>query len=218
MNRCCVRTSSGSRLRRVHAGVSGGAAPVPGPARRVLAWRMGDPIESVMQAASDFKVDGVLEPGSELAALERDRTVQQWLHNRAARSGRSRTMSCSKRRKCGLSGDPFQRHSAYSRPLVGKMAGRCPSSAGAFPRFRRPARHPLRLAGMAFSDGSRISEPADVDPAGEQAAHARLQWSPGGAGSSVCDRQKSSGERRYLQVVPICVSGRSPHARWCMRC
>ena len=80
-----------------------------------LAWRMGDPIESVMQAASDFKVDAVYwNRDYEPAALERDRTVQQRLaqQGRTVRTFKDHVVFEAEEVR-GLSGDPFQRYSAY---------------------------------------------------------------------------------------------------------
>ncbi|MBK9998111.1 MAG: deoxyribodipyrimidine photo-lyase, partial [Nitrospira sp.] len=80
-----------------------------------LAWRMGDPVESVIQAASDFKVDAVYwNRDYEPAALERDRTVQQRLaqQGRTVRTFKDHVVFEAEEVR-GLSGDPFQRYSAY---------------------------------------------------------------------------------------------------------
>ena len=80
-----------------------------------LAWRSGDPVDSVMQAAAELKVDAVYwNRDYEPAALERDRRVQQRLaqQGRTVRTFKDHVVFETEEVR-GLTGDPFQRYSAY---------------------------------------------------------------------------------------------------------
>lgn len=147
-----------------------------------LAWRMGDPIESVMQAASDFKVDAVYwNRDYEPAALERDRTVQQRLaqQGRTVRTFKDHVVFEAEEVR-GLSGDPFQRYSAYRDRWWAKWRAAAPPLLGipSFPPAGKASASDSR-EWPSVTDLGYESVPMWIQP-GEQAAHARLQWFLGG--------------------------------------
>ena len=81
----------------------------------LLAWRIGEPIETVIQMATDVEVDAVYwNRDYEPASLERDRTVQQRLtqQGRTVRTFKDHVVFEAEEVR-GLTGDPFQRYSAY---------------------------------------------------------------------------------------------------------
>ncbi|MGZ9190613.1 MAG: deoxyribodipyrimidine photo-lyase, partial [Nitrospira sp.] len=80
-----------------------------------LAWRIGEPIDAVMQTVKDLAIDAVYwNRDYEPAALERDRTIQ---HRLAQRGHTVRTFKdhvvFEAEEVRGLTGEPFQRYSAY---------------------------------------------------------------------------------------------------------
>ena len=147
-----------------------------------LAWRMGDPIESVMQAASDFKVDAVYwNRDYEPAALERDCTVQQRLaqHGWTVRTFKDHVVFEAEEVR-GQSGDPFQRYSAYRDRWWAKWRAAAPPLLGipSFPPAGKASASDSR-EWPSVADLGYESVPMWIEP-GEQAVHARLQWFLGG--------------------------------------
>ena len=142
-----------------------------------LLWRTGEPVETVLRTAQDLAVDAVYwnrdyEPG----AIDRDRIAQQQL----ARQGR--TVKTFKDHVVfeaeevrSLTGDPFQRYSAYRDRWWAKWRAAAP------PVLPVPT---LPCAGNTVSSMPPWPKPEDlgytsvpmwIEP-GEQAARARLQW------------------------------------------
>ena len=144
-----------------------------------LAWRIGEPIDTVLQTAKDLAVDAVYwNRDYEPAALHRDRTIQQ----RLARKGRTvRTFKdhvvFEAEEVRGLTGEPFQRYSAYRDRWWVKWKAAAP------PVLPLPTFKPANPEGPvpdsppwpSAADLGYQSVPMWIEP-GEQAARARLQW------------------------------------------
>ena len=144
-----------------------------------LLWRMGEPTESVMRVATDLAVDAVYwNRDYEPAALERDRTIQQRLaqQGRTVRTFKDHVVFEAEEVR-GLTGDPFQRYSAYRDRWWIKWRTVSPTLLPA-PKFdltQKAVPAPHSPAWPSATDLGYDPVPMWIDP-GEQAAHARLQW------------------------------------------
>lgn len=143
-----------------------------------LLWRMGEPVETVVRTAQDLAVDAVYwNRDYEPAAIDRDRQAQQQL----ARLGR--TVKTFKDHVVfeaeevrGLTGDPFQRYSAYRDRWWTKWRAAAPPVL-AVPVIPS-AKNPVASSQTAWPTADALgyaSVPMWIEP-GEQAARARLQW------------------------------------------
>jgi deoxyribodipyrimidine photo-lyase len=145
----------------------------------ILAWRMGEPIDTVMRAAAELSVDAVYwNRDYEPAAMTRDRTVQQGLaqQGRTVRTFKDHVVFEAEEVR-GLTGDPFQRYSAYRDRWWTKWRAATP------PLLDVPT---LQAAKSVASSSDVLPWPSAADlgyepvpmwiEPGEQAAHARLQW------------------------------------------
>ena len=104
----------------------------------MLAWRIGEPIETVIQMATDVEVDTVYwNRDYEPASLERDRTVQQRLthQGRTVRTFKDHVVFEAEEVR-GLTGVPFQRYSAYRDRWWAKWRA-APRHSSPFPHLRR---------------------------------------------------------------------------------
>ncbi|MEP7150997.1 MAG: deoxyribodipyrimidine photo-lyase [Nitrospira sp.] len=144
-----------------------------------LAWRIGEPIDTVMQTVKDLAIDAVYwNRDYEPAALERDRTIQ---HRLAQRGHTVRTFKdhvvFEAEEVRGLTGEPFQRYSAYRDRWWTTWRAATP------PLLDVPTFEATKPAGSApdvspwpsAADLGYEKVPMWIEP-GENAARARLQW------------------------------------------
>jgi deoxyribodipyrimidine photo-lyase len=141
-----------------------------------LVWRRGEPIETVLRTAEDLGVDAIYwNRDYEPSAVERDRKVQHGL----ARQGR--TVKTFKDHVVfeaeevrGLTGDPFQRYSAYRDRWWTTWRSAAPPVLPV-PSCPSPATTVDAPALPTATDLGYESVPMWIEP-GEQAARARLKW------------------------------------------
>lgn len=143
-----------------------------------LAWRTGEPIDTVMRTVTDFAVDAVYwNRDYEPVALERDRTIQQSLaqQGRTVRTFKDHVVFEAEEVR-GQTGQPFQRYSAYRDRWWIKWRAATPSVLPV-PAFPSRHRGSVPDAGAWPSATALGYDPVPlwIEP-GEQAAHARLQW------------------------------------------
>lgn len=141
-----------------------------------LAWRIGEPIETVLRTARELAADAVYwNRDYEPAAVERDRTVQQRLaqEGRTVKTFKDHVVFEAEEVR-GLTGDPFQRYSAYRDRWWIKWRAAAPPllPAPSFPSLANAADAP---AWPTAQDLGYQPVPIWIEP-GEQAARARLQW------------------------------------------
>ena len=144
-----------------------------------LAWRIGEPIETVIQMATDLGVDAVYwNREYEPAALARDRTVQQRLaqQGRRVRTFKDHVVFEAEEVR-GLTGEPFQRYSAYRDRWWTKWRAATPPllTVPTFEAVNSAAPAPAVAPWPSAADLGYESVPMWIEP-GEQAARARLQW------------------------------------------
>lgn len=141
-----------------------------------LAWRMGEPIEILLRTAQELAVDAVYwNRDYEPAAVERDRTVQQGLARQGCtvRTFKDHVVFEAEEVR-GLTGDPFQRYSAYRDRWWTRWRA-APPPLLPVPSFPSPAKAADAPIWPTAQDLGYESVPMWIEP-GEQAARARLQW------------------------------------------
>lgn len=143
-----------------------------------MVWRRGDPVEEVLRAVQDLGTDAVYwNRDYEPSALERDLTVQQ----RLARQGCTvRTFKdhivFEAEEVRGLTGEPFQRYSAYRDRWWSTWRAAAPPVLPAPVHRPRGASVPRAQQDWPSArDLGYDQVPLWIEP-GERAAHARLQW------------------------------------------
>lgn len=141
-----------------------------------LVWRMGESIETVLRTAQEYTVDAVYwNRDYEPSAVARDRTVQQRLaqQGRLVRTFKDHVVFEAEEVR-GLTGDPFQRYSAYRDRwwTHWRSAAPAPLPVPSFPS----ASPTVKVAAWPTAEELGYeSVPMWIEP-GEQAARARLQW------------------------------------------
>ena len=144
-----------------------------------LAWRIGEPIETVVRTATELAADAIYwNRDYEPAALERDRTVQQRLaqQGRTVRTFKDHVVFEAEEVR-GLTGEPFQRYSAYRDRWWTKWRTAAPPLL-AMPKFEPTKTTAPGLNSPAWplaTDLGYQPGPLGIEP-GEKAAHGRLQW------------------------------------------
>ncbi|MBA2485684.1 MAG: deoxyribodipyrimidine photo-lyase [Nitrospira sp.] len=144
-----------------------------------LEWRIGEPIEAVMRAATECSADGVYwNRDYEPAGLERDRTVQLRLaqEGRTVRTFKDHVVFEAEEVR-GLTGEPFQRYSAYRDRWWTRWRSAAPALLP-IPVFEVTTSTTAAPDSPAWPTAADLGyEPATmwIEP-GEQAARARLQW------------------------------------------
>ena len=141
-----------------------------------LVWRTGEPIDTVLRTAQEGAVDAVYwNRDYEPSAVARDRTVQQRLaqQGRLVRTFKDHVVFEAEEVR-GLTGDPFQRYSAYRDRWWTQWRSAAPAP---FPVPSFPSASPaVKVAAWPTAqDLGYESVPMWIEP-GEQAARARLQW------------------------------------------
>ena len=141
-----------------------------------LVWRTGEPIDTVLRTAQECAVDAVYwNRDYEPSAVARDRTVQQRLaqQGRLVRTFKDHVVFEAEEVR-GLTGDPFQRYSAYRDRWWTQWRSAAPAP---FPVPSFPSASPaVKVAAWPTAqDLGYESVPMWIEP-GEQAARARLQW------------------------------------------
>ena len=145
-----------------------------------LAWGIGEPIETVIQLATDLSADRVYwNRDYEPAALERDRTVQRRLAQRGhtVRTFKDHVVFEADEVR-GLTGEPFQRYSAYRDRWWTKWRTAPPPllAVPVFERGKSSTPAPALAPWPSAADlGYDESVPMWIEP-GEKAARARLRW------------------------------------------
>lgn len=144
-----------------------------------LQWRVGEPLEQVVQAAREWKADAVYwnrdyEPG----AIERDRLVQRQLGNQgvAVRTFKDHVVFEASEIR-GATGEPLQRYSAYRARWWTKWSATpppmqpIPTSLAKKKAALPPISRPLPTAGeLGYDLVTSWIEP------GERSAKKRLRW------------------------------------------
>lgn len=141
-----------------------------------LVWRTGEPIDTVLRTAQECAVDAVYwNRDYEPSAVARDRTVQQRLaqQGRLVRTFKDHVVFEAEEVR-GLTGDPFQRYSAYRDRWWTQWRSAAPAP---FPVPSFPSASPaVKVAAWPTAqDLGYESVPMWIEP-GEQAARVRLQW------------------------------------------
>ena len=141
-----------------------------------LVWRTGEPIDTVLRTAQECTVDAVYwNRDYEPSAVARDRTVQQRLaqQGRLVRTFKDHVVFEAEEVR-GLTGDPFQRYSAYRDRWWTQWRSAAPAP---FPVPSFPSASPaVKVAAWPTAqDLGYESVPMWIEP-GEQAARVRLQW------------------------------------------
>jgi len=141
-----------------------------------LVWRTGEPIDTVLRTAQEGAVDAVYwNRDYEPSAVARDRTVQQRLaqQGRLVRTFKDHVVFEAEEVR-GLTGDPFQRYSAYRDRWWTQWRSAAPAP---FPVPSFPSASPaVKVAAWPTAqDLGYESVPMWIEP-GEQAARVRLQW------------------------------------------
>ncbi|HQV11419.1 MAG TPA: deoxyribodipyrimidine photo-lyase [Nitrospira sp.] len=141
-----------------------------------LVWRTGEPIDTVLRTAQEGAVDAVYwNRDYEPSAVARDRTVQQRLaqQGRLVRTFKDHVVFEAEEVR-GLTGDPFQRYSAYCDRWWTQWRSAAPAP---FPVPSFPSASPaVKVAAWPTAqDLGYESVPMWIEP-GEQAARVRLQW------------------------------------------
>ncbi|MGZ8393639.1 MAG: cryptochrome/photolyase family protein [Nitrospira sp.] len=144
-----------------------------------LAWRIGEPIDAVMQTVKDLAIDAVYwNRDYEPAALERDRTIQHRLAHRGhtVRTFKDHVVFEAEEVR-GLTGEPFQRYSAYRDRWWTKWRAATPPllDVPTFQATKSVASAPEVLPWPSAADLGYEPVPMWIEP-GEQAARARLRW------------------------------------------
>lgn len=141
-----------------------------------LVWRSGEPIDSLLRAAQEFGVDAVYwNRDYEPLAVTRDRTVMQRLaeQGRLVRTFKDHVVFEAEEVR-GMTGDPFQRYSAYRDRWWTQWRSAAPALLpippipSASPALKVPAWPTAPELGYD-------SVPMWIEP-GERAARARLNW------------------------------------------
>jgi deoxyribodipyrimidine photo-lyase len=144
-----------------------------------LAWRLGEPVETVTRLAMELAVDRVYwNRDYEPTAIERDRSVQRCLEQRGQTVCTFKDHVVFEADEVrGLTGQPFQRYSAYRDRWWAKWRAATPPLM-AVPKFEGlktfpsvPAMAPLPSAATLGYE----TVPMWIEP-GEKAARSRLQW------------------------------------------
>lgn len=139
-------------------------------------WRSGEPIDSLLRAAQEFGVDAVYwNRDYEPSAVTRDRTVMQRLaeQGRLVRTFKDHVVFEAEEVR-GMTGDPFQRYSAYRDRWWTQWRSAAPALlpippiSSASPALKVPAWPTAPELGYD-------SVPMWIEP-GERAARARLNW------------------------------------------
>ncbi len=141
-----------------------------------LVWRMGESIETVLRTAQECTVDAVYwNRDYEPSAVARDRTVQQRLaqQGRLVRTFKDHVVFEAEEVR-GLTGDPFQRYSAYRDRWWTQWRSAAPAPLPV-PSFPSAAPTVKVAAWPTAQELGYESVPMWIEP-GEQAARARLQW------------------------------------------
>ena len=141
-----------------------------------LVWRTGEPIDTVLRTAQECAVDAVYwNRDYEPSAVARDRTVQQRLaqQGRLVRTFKDHVVFEAEEVR-GLTGDPFQRYSAYRDRWWTQWRSAAPAPLPV-PSFPSASPAVKVAAWPTAQDLGYESVPMWIEP-GEQAARARLQW------------------------------------------
>jgi deoxyribodipyrimidine photo-lyase len=144
-----------------------------------LVWRLGEPVETVTRLAMELRVDRVYwNRDYEPAAIQRDRSVQQRLEQQgqSVRSFKDHVVFEADEVR-GLTGQPFQRYSAY-RDRWWATWRAAPPPLIAVPKSEGLRTSPLVAAIASLPSATDLgykSVPMWIEP-GERAARSRLQW------------------------------------------
>ena len=144
-----------------------------------LAWRLGEPVETVTRLAMELGADRVYwNRDYEPAAIQRDRSVQQRLEQQTqtVRTFKDHVVFEADEVR-GLTGQPFQRYSAYRDRWWAKWRAATPPLT-AVPKFEGLRTSPLVPAMAPLPSATDLgykSVPMWIEP-GERAARSRLQW------------------------------------------
>ena len=144
-----------------------------------LAWRIGQPIDTVTQVVHDLAIDAVYwNRDYEPAALERDRTIQVRLtqQGRAVKTFKDHVVFEADEVR-GLTGEPFQRYSAYRDRWWVKWRAATPLllDVPTFEATKPAGSAPDVSLWPSAADLGYEKVPMWIEP-GENAARARLQW------------------------------------------
>ncbi|GAB1724457.1 MAG: deoxyribodipyrimidine photo-lyase [Nitrospira sp. CR1.1] len=141
-----------------------------------LVWRRGESIDTVLRAVHECAVDAVYwNRDYEPSAVARDRTVQQRLvqEGRLVKTFKDHVVFEAEEVR-GLTGDPFQRYSAYRDRWWTQWRSATPPLLPV-PSFPSPSPAPEVSIWPTAQDLGYQTVPMWIEP-GEQAARARLQW------------------------------------------
>ena len=141
-----------------------------------LVWRMGEPIDTVLRTAQECAVDAVYwNRDYEPSAVVRDRTVQQRLAQQGllVRTFKDHVVFEVEEVR-GITGDPFQRYSAYRDRWWTQWRSVAPPLLPV-PSFPSPSPAMKASAWPTAQELGYESVPMWIEP-GERAARARLQW------------------------------------------
>ncbi len=141
-----------------------------------LVWRMGEPTDTVLRTAQECAVDAVYwNRDYEPSAVGRDRMVQQRLAQQGlmVRTFKDHVVFEAEEVR-GLTGDPFQRYSAYRDRWWTQWRSAAPPLLPV-PSFPSSSPAVKVSAWPTAQELGYESVPMWIEP-GEQAARARLQW------------------------------------------
>lgn len=170
-----------------------------------LAWRRGEPVEEVVQAAREWHVDVVYwNRDYEPRAMARDRQVVQQLAEAgvSVRTFKDHVMFESDEIR-GATGEPLQRYSAFRTRWWTKWHATKPSPLPIPGSLKLKAARPIHSAGplpTAADLGYDLVTPW-IQP-GEQSARTRLRWFVGGPIHRYVDARNEPGRDGTSQLSP----------------
>lgn len=142
-----------------------------------LLWRRGDPVEEMVKAALDLKVDAVYwNRDYEPVAIERDRQASRQLarHRIVARTFKDHVVF-EAGEILSATGTPLKRYGAYRKRWWAKWREAPPEILPAPPRKDGAGRTPSSLDLPSAEDLGYMTLPLEFKP-GEQEARRRLMW------------------------------------------